>query len=550
MRRQLRRRRLRRRTLNEALAEAGLLPSYGTADWRELMKVDPVALRARALSGPLGAYELGRALYHLAKRRHFKGRDLTEAEGEETAEEKQTQTDRNATLKILKDTRQTLGQLLAVRGPHDRQRGLHASRSAVSDEFRRLWDAQAVHHPVLCDGQFRARIEDSIFGQRPVFWRKKTLGRCRLMPGKPLCPKGSWLSQQRRMLETLNNLALVGGNARPLDEEERAAILEKLQLQASMTWSGVRTALKPVFKKRGDPGGEKVLNFNLEAGGDRVLHGNAVEAKLAKIFGSGWSNHPHRQAIRDAVHQRLWSADYGEIGEQRVVILSEGERRKRRDAAARSFKDDFGVSPEEAAALRDLCSPPGWEPFSPAALQQFMPCLEAGIRFGALLNGPDWEHWRVQSFPNREQPTGEFVDRLPSPASNEEQRRIAALRNPTVVRTQNELRKVVNNLISLYGKPDLIRVRAHSRCRQIETRARGNAGRYTKTGEAAERRRSRSALKGHREAIICRHPEMAAMEGMRRIRPLFWKPDLFRRPVPNPDGRIRHRAHLAAVDFV
>jgi CRISPR-associated endonuclease Csn1 len=38
------------------------------------------------------------------------------------------------------------------------------------------------------------------------------------------------------------------------------------------------------------------------------------------------------------------------------------------------------------------------------------------------------------------------------------QKRIAGLRNPTVVRTQNELRKVVNNLIDLFGKPDLIRV--------------------------------------------------------------------------------------------
>ena len=35
---------------------------------------------------------------------------------------------------------------------------------------------------------------------------------------------------------------------------------------------------------------------------------------------------------------------------------------------------------------------------------------------------------------------------------------MASLRNPTVARTQNELRKVVNNLIDMFGKPDLIRV--------------------------------------------------------------------------------------------
>lgn len=114
VRRQLRRRRQRRRALNEALAEAGLLPAYGTAEWHELMKFDPAVLRAHALCGPLCAFELGRALYHLAKRRHFKGRDLAEGEAEETAEEKLAKTDRDATLKILKDTGQTLGQFLAA----------------------------------------------------------------------------------------------------------------------------------------------------------------------------------------------------------------------------------------------------------------------------------------------------------------------------------------------------------------------------------------------------------------------------------------------------
>src|SRR5579883_2695408 len=79
-RRQLRRRRLRRKVLNEALAEAGLLPAYGTEDWATVMKADPVALRVRGICEPLSAHEFGRAIYHLAKRRHFKERELAEAD--------------------------------------------------------------------------------------------------------------------------------------------------------------------------------------------------------------------------------------------------------------------------------------------------------------------------------------------------------------------------------------------------------------------------------------------------------------------------------------
>ncbi len=474
VRRQLRRRRRRRRVLNETLSAAGLLPAFGSPDWLEVMKTDPYDLRSRGLQEALLPREFGRALYHLAQRRHFRGRELEESdderesedEAEKDADEKAVKKERESTRQALKAKNITLGVYLAGKDadaakkkpPTERRRGVPAHRSAVEDEFEKLWEAQKDYHAILRDDAFKPRVKDAIFSQRPVFWRKNTLGECRFMPGEALCPKGAWLSQQRRMLEKLNNLALAGGNQRPLDKEERAAILERLQSQASMSWGAVRSALKPLYKARGEPGAEKSLRFNLELGGDKKLLGNAVEAKLSAVFGADWADHPHKQAIRDAVHQRLWSADYGEIGDQRVVILSERERERRRVEAAQSFVVDFGVTPDQAKALQKLTFPAGWEPYSIAALRAFLPQLEAGMRFGALVNGPEWESWRNETFPTRDQPTGEVLDLLPSPAAKAEQERITKLRNPTVARTQNELRKIVNNLVGLFGKPDLIRV--------------------------------------------------------------------------------------------
>lgn len=485
VRRQLRRRRQRRKALNELLAGAGLLPpfsrgkrvngKYEKSAWEEAMTSEPLALRAKGLADRLEHYELGRALYHLAQRRHFKGRDIEESDKpeEEALDEKAAKSAREQMVGALKASGQTLGQMLAERSPRlgdrtnrisiprgeipaHRTRGVHALRSNVEDEFEKLAKAQEEHHPVLTE--IRDGLRETIFSQKPVFWRKNTLGQCRFVPGEPLCPKGSWLSQQRRMLEKLNNLAIAGGNMRPLDDEERAAILGKLQTQASMSWAGVRAALRPIYKARGEPGEEKTLRFNLELGGESKLIGNAVEAKLADIFDTKWEDHPHKQAIRDCVQERLWKADYGEIGEQRVVILPAGERAARRAAASTSFIRDFGVAPDDAGALRELKLPAGWEPYSTKALREFLPHLQAGVRFGALVSGPEWAEWRAQTFPDRGQPTGEILDRLPSPANMEEQKRLAAIRNPTVARTQNELRKVVNNLIGAYGKPDLIRV--------------------------------------------------------------------------------------------
>jgi CRISPR-associated endonuclease Csn1 len=466
MRRQLRRRKDRRRQLNEALQAYGLLPRFGSAEWSEVMALNPVALRARALEEALTPSELGRALYHLAKRRHFRGRDLEESEdgqalaeatgAEEAADEKAARSGREATIQALRSSGKTLGQHLSSTPRGERQRGLHALRRHVEDEFQRMWGSQARFHPELRNEDFQERIRDIVFSQRPVFWRLNTLGECRLDPGQPLAPKGSWASAQRRMLEKLNNLEIAGGNARPLDDAERMAILAPLQVQQSMSWSGARKALEPLFKARGESA--RNLKFNLELGGDPKLLGNPVEARLASIFGDTWAHHPQKQEIRAGIHERLWAADYGRIGNQRVVIKRAAERASDRRSAAESFASEFGASPGQVAELEKMTFPTGWDAFSLSAILKCLPELERGVRFGALLASPDYAEWRREKFPNRNQPTGEILDRLPSPANPEEQKRIASLRNPTVIRTQNELRKVVNNLIDLVGKPDLIRV--------------------------------------------------------------------------------------------
>ena len=457
-RRQLRRRRKRLQVLADWLNQAGLLPLRSSPDWDECMRLDPYDLRRRASEGEaLAPHEIGRAIYHLAKRRHFKTRDLEEVSGDaspeaDDADEKEAKSDRERTIEALRRENKTLGAWLASHGPHERKRGKHATREYVEREFDEIWS------PLLLE-RFRKSIRDAIFFQRPVFWRLNTLGKCPFIPGADLCPKGSWLSQQRRMLEKLNNLEIVGGDPRPLKEEERQAILAKLQTQESMTWPGVRRALTRLYKDRGEAGAEKALRFNLEEGGEKKLLGNPVEKKLESIFGKeSWMDHPRKQEIRDSIPAILMDSDYGKIGVQRMVIRPAGERLKRRAKVARDCAMEFDLQDDQAEQLEEWKLPSGWEPYSVEALQEMLPHLEKGARFGEIINGPDLEEWRAHTFPQRDQPTGEVLDRLPSPADREERKRIAALRNPTVARARNELRKVVNNLIGMFGKPDLIRV--------------------------------------------------------------------------------------------
>lgn len=493
-RRQLRRRRQRRQELGELLHQHGFLPKRDSPEWSRVMEADPwqlrkwafnlqraesdgshpqpfAAIQAEQASLPgwvfegdrLSPYAVGRAIYHLAQRRHFRGRDIDEIAGDDETETKnrdadQEETDKQATSardqtrQALEQEGKTLGAWLAERQPTERKRGVHALRQNVEEEFDQVWA------PHLTQDQTRAEVRRTVFDQRPVFWRLKTLGKCRFLPGADLCPRGSWLSQQRRMLEKLNNLQLVGTEQRCLDPEERQAILAKLQTQGSMKWSGVQRALAPLYRERNRRGEEKSLQFNLQQGGEKKLLGNMVEAKLADIFGEAWQDHPHRQDIREALHERLWKADYGILGRERVVIRPARERKERREQAARYFIEMFGASQEQAEKIKGLKLPTGWEPYSTEALQKILPLLEAGVRFGEIINGPDLASWREDAFPNDQKQTSQGFDRLPSPKNQQEREHIANLRNPTVARTRNELRKVVNNLIDMFGKPDLIRV--------------------------------------------------------------------------------------------
>lgn len=464
MRRQLRRRRDRRRRLTTLLSAAGMLPNFGSTEWHTLMKCDPYDLRSRGLREKLTLCQFGRSLYHLAQRRHFRGRELEEddhdkkTEPSNVAESSSTEPSK-AISELLKRDHKTLGEWLAELDVTKRKRGIHANRKDVVNEFNRLWKEQEKHHRKILTEDLKQKIEQEIFFQRPVFWRKNTLGQCRYMPEEPLCPTGSWLAYQFRMFDKLNNLTIRdGGYYRPLDCEERNAILTSLQAQKSMTWGGVRKALKALYKSRGQEGIEKKMKFNLELGGDKCIPGNPLEMSLAKIFGVKWTEHPQKAAIRESIHQVLWSADYGEVGDQRVIILPERKRKSNRKKVSLRFKQDFDITKDEADELSQMKLPTGWEKYSIAAIHKFMPHMDAGVRLGDLTNSPVWEEWRDQVFPSRNMPTGEILDRLPSPANKDENSLIRTIRNPTVVRTRNELRKVVNNLIDVHGKPDLIRV--------------------------------------------------------------------------------------------
>ena len=136
------------------------------------MKKDPYNFRRRAFEGEsLGPYETCRAIYHLAQRRHFRGREIDEVsvDSDQLANDEvdlKAASARANTTRILKREGKTLGAWLADRGPHEKKRGEQATREIVEEEFDRIW------LPLVTEPSWDV-VRDTIFYQRPIFWRLK-----------------------------------------------------------------------------------------------------------------------------------------------------------------------------------------------------------------------------------------------------------------------------------------------------------------------------------------------------------------------------------------
>lgn len=498
IRRQTRRRRQRRKRLTDLLAEAGLLPAYGSPDWAALMRgTDPYALRRDALNRPLSAHEMGRALYHLEKRRGFRGRSHAERDDDKPTETDKEEGAVKTAIEALKADMaegETLGAHLAALKTPDTDRraaparvtGRWLGRDMILTEFEALIAAQKRHHPILSDERFVDALQDMIFFQRPTFWRERTLGRCSLLPEKPLALKSDWTAQQSAVLQAVNALRFQAGNQRPLNDEERAAVLALAAEHGKVTFGAIRRALKPIWKRAGiDPNSR----FTHEReGGAKDIPGNATEAALRKAFGADWETLPSRDRLRAELPQLLWDTDFrarGSHPNRRFEVRTPDERKIARAELVGDLVARYGLTDAQARTLAALKLPTGWSRHSRAALLALQPHLEAGMPYMQA---------RLVEFPDADKSAGAGLDRLPSAPKH-----LPDVRNPAVIRALNEMRKVVNNLIDTYGKPSRIRLEL-ARDLQLPPKKRREVIAINKKNKAA-RKKAAQALEGRGVAV-------------------------------------------------
>ena len=379
----------------------------------------PYILRAAALDESLEPFYTGRALYHLAQRRGYKSNRKAPPKKDEKPGEVEKGIG-EIVEGMARSGLRTLGEYLASLDPFVRRiRQRWTSRRMYEDEFRLVWEKQATYRPDELTSERRKELRAAIFFQRRLWFPQSLVGTCSLEPEEPRAPKHSYLAQRFRMLDSVNNLKLDNGmTERDLTPEERAKLVQELELHGDLTFPHVRNKLLKL---------PKGSIFTIERGGEKTLRGNRTTSKFYKVFGERWlemSAIEHDQVLQD------------------VLSIENTAALERRGL------NHWKLDPDAAKRFAEIKPEPDYFNWSAKAMRKLLPLLETGTASAEA---------RRELYPEAFE-ARPSLPLLPALQSRDARQATGEIRNPAVMRSLTELRKVVNGIIRRHGKPVEIRI--------------------------------------------------------------------------------------------
>lgn len=456
----------RKAALMKRMAEAGLMPA-DPLEAKELEMLDPYELRATGLDQELPITHLGRALFHLNQRRGFKSNRKTDRGDNESGKIKDA-TARLDQAMMAKGAR-TFGEFLHMRRdaaldprqvPTVRTRlsvaqrdmsekeeagyDFYPDRRHLSEEFERLWAAQSDYKPEVLTDELRDEIALIIFHQRPL--KTPEIGLC-LFTDERRIPSAHPLNQRRILVETVNSLRIAarGESARGLTREERDRIVYLLDNKApTKTLSSMSVKLKALGKEiklRADQ------SFTLETANRDAIACDPVRASLShpERFGPRWS--------------MLDEAKQSQVVERIRAVQSDEEH----NAFVGWLMATHALGRDAAEGVAKAPLPEGYGRLGLSATRRILAALEAEvIPYNEAVAACGWHHsdGRTGEVLAELPYYGQILDRHVIPGSYDEKddvvTRYGRITNPTVHIGLNQLRRLVNRIVTVYGKPDEI----------------------------------------------------------------------------------------------
>ena len=489
----------RRTFLLDELTKHGLFPE-NINERIALKNLNPLQLRATALTEELPLYHFGRALLHLNQRRGFKSNrkdtsednlsgkisrsarnlleqmELIDPESSEIdssnlskSEKKQARQQeaqaKNHAIELLKQkTDLTYGSFLWNRqkdGLTTRARpqsdgklyDIYPTRELIQDEFEKMWKVQARFHPNVLTDSVRKRFFETIFFQRNL--KPQPLGKCSYFPKENRTYRAMPSFQRFRIYQEVNNLEWSSSRVREKIICHRVArdtaieMLERPSKKGKPTYSNatvsfyaLRTQLKNMNVMDSD------CNFNFESKSRKGFDGN----QTTKIM-----------QHEDYVGQQ-WNSWSLEKQDEFISIILDDDLDD--DEVVRKVTEEFGLPDHAAHRCVNARLVPGTANLSIRAsriLTKFMHndmLIQSAAVESASQEVPEFEN------PYEQKKDGEVLDELPYygraikghiiPGDSnavEEQARIGMVSNPTVHIAMNQIRHVINELINRFGHP-------------------------------------------------------------------------------------------------
>lgn len=443
---------------------------------KKFFTINPYQCRAKAYEGEkLSLYEIGRVFYQFAQRRGYK-ESLKTSEQED--EGKIYDGKPKEGIIGIKQTREnikkfgTLGNYLHNENPHlTRLRNRYTTRSMYLDEFEIIWESQRKYYPELLTDDFKRIIGDHengvLFYQHPLRSQKHLIGSCTFEPDKPRCPASAILFEEFRMYQFINSIKH-GEN--PLNQDERQIAVElinskdmkfdfkdlkkKLKLEKGtfnyedkykITGNRTISNFRKIFGKKrwdsmSDEEQEKIWHIKLFASNKEWLSeyakkywdldDKAIERLITFRYDDKYSN-----LSRKAINNILPYLKEGKLNNEAVIL---GGLQKAFGAEKwKTLSDNEKKTIEDTvSAIIGQKSEPGRE------IDKVKAFLREQYKLSEKRLTKLYHHSYLEN-------SKSDAEKLPEPEN---------LRNPIVQQALFELRKVVNDIIKEYGKPDAIKV--------------------------------------------------------------------------------------------
>lgn len=318
-------------------------------------------------------YLLGNALYHICQRRGF----LSNRKNGESKEDGKVKGDiMELSQKMEEAGVKYLGEYFyGMYGTGERIRNHYTARKEHYEaEFDEICQKQSIPEPL------KNELWRAIFWQRPLKSQKGTIGRCPFEKQKARCSISHPYFEEFRVLSFLNNVRLsyMGGDWRPLTNEEREAILSDKKL----FWRKTNFTFKEIARKLVGkaPWGTKadskeyVWRFNYDA--DFPVSGSPVTASILHALGisdvNTWKEALCSQYVKsgnktqDDIIDDVWHALFSFDDEQKLSAW---------------LCDNLQLREEDALALAKCKISQDYASLSLKAIRLILPFLRKGFRY-------------------------------------------------------------------------------------------------------------------------------------------------------------------------